>query len=127
MGVAKNEILKYIFKSKDGASWNEVSEMLNNYTKDMLMALYENDMIQPHKNFMCGEDINTIEDGLTKLIDWYESEGSTFDNSSATLPINCVSKPKGTVCHKCNGEGGWNDENGREDCYRCSGTGQTDC
>jgi len=30
----KFEILKYIFKSKDGASWNEVSEMLNEYEKE---------------------------------------------------------------------------------------------
>jgi hypothetical protein len=27
--MTKQEILNYIFKSKDGASWNEVSEMLN--------------------------------------------------------------------------------------------------
>ena len=26
--MTKQEILNYIFKSKDGASWNEVSEML---------------------------------------------------------------------------------------------------
>ena len=29
----KLEILNWIFKSKDGASWNEVSEMLNEFEK----------------------------------------------------------------------------------------------
>ena len=29
----KIEILNWIFKSKDGASWNEVSEMLNEFEK----------------------------------------------------------------------------------------------
>ena len=29
----KQEILNWIFKSKDGASWNEVSEMLNEFEK----------------------------------------------------------------------------------------------
>lgn len=31
--MTKKEILDYIFKSKDGASWNEVSEMLNKLTE----------------------------------------------------------------------------------------------
>jgi len=41
----KFEILDYIFKSKDGASWNEVSEMLNEYEHDKVQLfmnwLYE--------------------------------------------------------------------------------------
>lgn len=87
MGVNKNEILKAVFKSKDGVSWNELSEYLNEYSRDLLMELYENDMIEPHKNFMCGEDINTVEDGIVKLINWYESEGSTIEQRKAALPI----------------------------------------
>ena len=72
------------------------------YAKNLLMALYENDMIEPHKNFMCGEDVNTIEDGLIKLIDWYESEGKTSIETPATLPIFSVNValPKCTNCGK---------------------------
>ncbi len=34
--MTKQEILNYIFKSKDGASWNEVSEMLNEFESDIV-------------------------------------------------------------------------------------------
>lgn len=97
MGVNKSNILKAVFKSKDGVSWNELSEYLNEYAKDLLMELYENDMIEPHKNFMCGEEINTVEDGILKLINWHESRGETSNEAKATLPINSVS---GSLCVK---------------------------
>jgi len=34
--MTKKEILDYIFKSKDGASWNEVSEMLNEFKQQAI-------------------------------------------------------------------------------------------
>jgi len=35
----KLEILNWIFKSKDGASWNEVSEMLNEYREIIIQEM----------------------------------------------------------------------------------------
>lgn len=48
----KVEILNYIFKSKDGASWNEVSEMLNDF-RAIVITEQEDEPYDPYGYFPC--------------------------------------------------------------------------
>jgi hypothetical protein len=50
--ITKQEILNYIFKSKDGASWNEVSEMLD----ELLNSKSYNDKITDHDLLKIADD-----------------------------------------------------------------------
>jgi hypothetical protein len=52
----KLEILNYIFKSKDGASWNEVSEMLNELVESCIIK-----QIRHNEIGIIGSDIARIE------------------------------------------------------------------
>lgn len=83
MGLNKAEILKKT--PEEIKLW--LSAYLNKYVLDLIMELWDNDMIEFHKLFMYDESINTVEDGVQKLIDWYESDGSKMEQNGAALPI----------------------------------------
>lgn len=100
MAISKFEILNYIFKSKDGASWNEVSEMLNECWTEERIIEFINWYLKVHKlserYFLENKSlIESFEKGDTPQM-W--CDGTNVNSESAALPIFDVSNNEVYFC-----------------------------
>ena len=122
--MTKKEILDYIFKSKDGASWNEVSEMLNEF-KQQAIADHEASQWKKYpENKPDKEGWYLLDDGTDVGMLYFDDRGFTFMGKSVRNPIafrelpepyqeerqsfgslngchNCKHQDNDDVCKKC--------------------------
>ena len=118
----KLEILNWIFKSKDGASWNEVSEMLNEFEKvckDEAIAEHEASQWKKypenlpdwgkkywahntfgHESSCYGREFDAIcVIAFRELPKPYQEERQSFGNPNGCH--NCKHQDNDDVCKKC--------------------------
>lgn len=92
--MTKKEILDYIFKSKDGASWNEVSEMLNEF-KQQAIADHEASQWKKYpENKPDKEGWYLLDDGTDVGMLYFDDRGFTFMGKSVRNPIAFRELPK---------------------------------